>query len=66
MQTKEYKNIMQCTDLKVKMNRHRNGQTYERYVGDTTRGRHENVKVLRKEIHMNLNMKMMIHETKKA
>ena len=41
---------MQCTDLKVKMNGHKNGQTYEKYVGDTKRGRHEKVKVLRKEI----------------
>ena len=29
---------------------HRNGQTYEKYVGNTKGGRHENVKVLRKEI----------------
>ena len=41
---------MQCTDLKVKMNRHKNGQTYEKYVGDTKRGRHKKLKVLRKEI----------------
>ena len=37
-----YKNIMQYTDLKVKMNKHKNNQTYEKYVGNTKKGRHEN------------------------
>ena len=41
---------MQCTDLEVKMNEHENGQTYEKYVGNTKKGRHENVKVLGKKI----------------
>ena len=43
-------NRMQCTDLEVKMNEHENGYTYEKYVGNTKRSRHENVKVLRKKI----------------
>ena len=53
---------MQCTDLKVKVNKHRNDQTYEKYVGNTKRGRHENVKVLRKEILKCLDRKMDEHK----
>ena len=47
---KNYKNIMQCIDLKVKMNEQRIGQTYEKYVRNTKRGRHETLKVIRKKI----------------
>ena len=47
-----------CADKKIQKynvvyrceSENRNGQTYEKYVGSTKGGRHENVKVLRKEI----------------
>ena len=40
----EYNVVYRCES------ENRNGQTYEKYVENTKGGRHENVKVLRKEI----------------
>ena len=64
---------MQCTDLEVKMNEHENGQTYEKYVGNTKRSRHENRKYLERRYEstqtgkwMNVNMNMMIDERRKG
>ena len=58
---------MQCTDLEVKMNEHENGQTYEKYGGNTKRARHENAKYSERRYEctqtgkwMNVNMKMMM------
>ena len=40
----EYNVVYRCES------ENRNGQTYGKYVGNTEEGRHENVKLLRKEI----------------
>ena len=47
------------------MNKHRNGQTYKKYVGNTKRGRQIWKSESTQKGDMNLNVKMMIHETRK-
>ena len=42
----------------IKMNKHRIGLTYEKYVGNTKKGRHEHLKVVRKKMWKCLDRKM--------